>query len=425
VWGAAAVAVLTFVPLSVAHAATYQVLHKFLGSWENGNTDGGFPTATLTLVGGKLYGTTNQGGIPDICHSGDHGCGTVFEFDPATGHYETIYRFKANGTDGNTPQYAMIEIGGLLYGTTAFGGQFDKGTIFSLDPKTGKEKVVHHFSGGTDGDWPHSDLLDVDGTIYGATLRGGGLGNCTAGQSGNVGCGTVFKINPTNGGEKILHAFQGDTDGAEPGAGLIQIGKALYGTTFAGGGYGNCTNGDGVDLYCGTLYKITLRGKERVIYSFCSQATCTDGAEPDIDLINVKGMLYGTTYEGGKDQSCGPGLGCGTAFKIDHRTGAEQIVYNFTSSHNNGFIPVGMMKVKGTFWGVTEYGGGGCGTTCGTIFELDPKTGDEQVVHAFTGPDGIRPVGGLINVGGTFYGTTTEDSGGGSEDEGVLFSFKP
>jgi hypothetical protein len=54
---------------------------------------------------------------------------------------------------------------------------------------------------------------------------------------------------------------------------------------------------------------VTPSGQETVLYSFCSQSGCTDGAYPFAGLVfDKKGNLYGTTEEGGN--------GYGTVFKL-------------------------------------------------------------------------------------------------------------
>ena len=51
------------------------------------------------------------------------------------------------------------------------------------------------------------------------------------------------------------------------------------------------------------------------------------------------------------------------------------------------------------------------------------KDGTETVLHSFgTGVDGADPVGGLIDVDGTFYGTTES---GGANEFGTVFSVTP
>jgi hypothetical protein len=54
-----------------------------------------------------------------------------------------------------------------------------------------------------------------------------------------VDCGTVFTVTP-GGDEKILHRFGASRgDGKKPVASMIYFKEALYGTTTAGGMYGD------------------------------------------------------------------------------------------------------------------------------------------------------------------------------------------
>ena len=57
---------------------------------------------------------------------------------------------------------------GALYGTTTFGGGKDDGTVFSV-AMTGKERVLHSFSGGSDGSLPTASLINVKGKLYGTS----------------------------------------------------------------------------------------------------------------------------------------------------------------------------------------------------------------------------------------------------------------
>jgi uncharacterized repeat protein (TIGR03803 family) len=68
----------------------------------------------------------------------------------------------------------------------------------------------------------------------------------------------------------------------------------LYGTTSSGGG-----NGRGV-VFQVTPDEIGTAWNETVLYSFCSQTNCADGAGPLAGLImDSAGDLYGTTTGGG------------------------------------------------------------------------------------------------------------------------------
>ena len=85
----------------------------------------------------------------------------------------------------------VFDSAGNLYGTTTAGGSLTYGTVFKLT-KAGKEKVLHNFSGGKDGNFPFSGVaIDSTSSLYGTTAYGGDL-KCTAGQG--QGCGVSFKI---------------------------------------------------------------------------------------------------------------------------------------------------------------------------------------------------------------------------------------
>jgi uncharacterized repeat protein (TIGR03803 family) len=198
---------------------------------------GAAPYAGLIDVDGILYGTTQQGGTSGVCYEGNMGCGTVFSLNPRTGTETVLHAFQANTADGVEPVAGLVEVGGILFGTTEFGGSTNDGTVFSIDPKTGEETVVHTFCNGLnceDGANPAAGLINVHGKLYGTTLTSTGHG------SG----GTMFSIDPKTGAEKVVYAFcsaQSCKDGKSPAAGLISVGNVFYGTTSAGGANGEGT----------------------------------------------------------------------------------------------------------------------------------------------------------------------------------------
>jgi uncharacterized repeat protein (TIGR03803 family) len=177
------------------------VLYSF--KW---GADGAFPSSSLIRdSAGNLYGTTSHGGslIP-IC-DGNEGCGIVFKLSPnSNGSWTetTLYKFcsRSNCTDGDHPGRGPLvrDAAGNLYGTTSQGGTFRNcngvtcGVVFKLDT-TGKETVLHSFTGGTDGSTPAAGLvMDTSNNLYGTTETGGDL-NC---QPSFGGCGVVFRITP-------------------------------------------------------------------------------------------------------------------------------------------------------------------------------------------------------------------------------------
>lgn len=346
-----------------------------------GGSDGAGPQAGLLKFHGKLYGTTAGGGGVDDD-------GTVFEITK-TGKEKVLYSFQG-GSDGATPEESLVEVGGALYGATRFGG-IGHGTVFRITT-AGEETVLYRFQGDPDGLSPTS-LIAVGDTLYGTTQSGGAYGQ-----------GTVFKIT-TNGAYTLLHSFENNySDGQSPTGPLISVAGTLYGTTDFGGlnGYG-------------TVFKITESGSESLLYSFDQFG----GFNPYGGLIDVGGVLYGMTTYGGKSD-------VGTVFKIT-TGGVLTNLYDFAGG-SDGALPFGgLTKVGGTLYGTTARGGdNACQDSslsgCGTIFGITPGGEYSQLYQFTSGSDGAVPVGNLTNVNGKLYGMT---NGGGAKNDGTVFSFAP
>jgi uncharacterized repeat protein (TIGR03803 family) len=305
--------------------------------------------------------------------------------------YNILHKFGGAG-DGWYPSAALINVKGTLYGTTAKGGSHNAGTVFSIT-KSGGETVLHSFGGRNDGVQPFAPLINVNGTLYG-----------TASAGGAHEAGTVFSITPA-GNEKVLYSFGTSIlDGAVPYAGLIDVKGMLYGTTSQGGEYDVCLG----RLSCGTVFSITTSGTERVLYSFGRQTD--DGFYPVASLVQFHGALYGTTSQGGT-------YGRGTVFSVG-TFGGGGVVYSFGANHFfDGTNPSSaLVKVNGTLYGTTV--NGGAYDDSGTVFSIT-KGGREKVIHSFNGSGGSWPYAGLSDVKGTLYGTTSQ---GGVNNVGTAFS---
>jgi uncharacterized repeat protein (TIGR03803 family) len=270
------------------------VLYTFTGG-----ADGSAPEATLVRdPAGNLYGTTVYGG--------DYGKGVVFKVD--TAGTETVLHSFTGGADGETPETGglILDTAANLYGTTVFGGTYYSGVVFKLDP-TGTETVLYTFTGGADGGSPDTGLIrDAAGNLYGTTMQGGDLQACPY-----LGCGTVFKLDPT-GKETVLYAFNGRADGYKPEASLIRDAAGnFYGTTWWGGDLHSCPLTLG-SLGCGVVFKLDPTGVETVLHTFHGGA---DGAWPTSTLVrDTAGNLYGTA-SGGGNYTC-VAFGCGVVFRI-------------------------------------------------------------------------------------------------------------
>jgi uncharacterized repeat protein (TIGR03803 family) len=339
-------------------AYTETVLYSF-GSIPN---DGVNPYAALILdADNNLYGTNETGGRT--------GNGTVFRVDQ-NGTETVLYNF-GNIPDAEDPNGGLVfDNAGNLYGTGEWGGANNDGAVFKLD-RTGEEIVLHSFS-GNDGSHPRGTLLrDQAGNLYGPTMEGGASGN-----------GALFRLNEA-GQETASYSFAGTPDGRYPIGGLIRDAAGnFYGTTYEGGVHGT-----------GTIFEVTNRGKEIVLYSFDTFAFPTGKLVRD-----AEGNLYGTEYLGGPDET-------GSIFKLDTNNQLT-VLYSFENDQD-GVFPTGglLMDSAGNLYGTT-LGGGLYGN--GTVYEFY-TSGVETVLHSFAGPpnDGAQPWTGVVSdAEGNLYGTT-------------------
>lgn len=206
----------------------------------------------------------------------------------------------------------------------------------------------------------------------------------------------------------VLHSFGSGADGSNPVGEFLAADSAgtLYGTTNTGGAAG-----------AGTVFKVTTDGTETVLYSFCKQANCTDGANPASTVtMDGAGNLYGTTTGGGN-------FGGGTVFELTS-SGREKVLYSFCTIYkcDDGDTPYAgvIFGGSGNLYGTTVSGGtSGGGDCCGTVYKLDSPD-NETVLHTFgNGTDSSSPYAGLArDDSGNLYGTT---SGVATADGGQVF----
>jgi uncharacterized repeat protein (TIGR03803 family) len=176
-------------PVGGVGAWTLSTLYAFTGG-----IDGGSPLCSLVFDNaGALYGTAEDGG--------DFNNGTVFKLTPPSGGTgawteSVIYSFTG-GADGAIPIAGVtFDSVGNLYGVVGGGGNlgfcggFGCGAVFKLtgsgSGETWTESVVYGFEGGNDGNEPYSNLLLLNGSLYGTTLLGGGTN----------GDGIAFQVTP-------------------------------------------------------------------------------------------------------------------------------------------------------------------------------------------------------------------------------------
>lgn len=291
------------------NASVYHLLYSFAGG--DPQSDGATPVAGLTELSGALYGTTEYGGL--------YNDGAVFKITKS-GKESIVHSFPGS-PDGEFPFAGLTDVNGTLYGTTAGGGSNTGGTIFKTTP-SGNESVVLSFA-GPNGLAPHAGLIDIDGSLYGTTYESASLD------------GTVFGFNLKSKTFSLFYAFLGGSDGAFPEAGVTKVNGVLYGTTLAGGGNANY----------GTVFKINRSSqRERILFRFTSPTK--QGANSYAGLTDVSGVLYGTTGNGGASDM-------GTVFSIT-TSGSEALVHSFTGGPQDGEEPfAGLLDVNGVLYGTT------------------------------------------------------------------------
>jgi uncharacterized repeat protein (TIGR03803 family) len=405
-----------------AQSKSYWVLYEFGQEKSDGWQPVGAPAVAKN---GDLYGVTGGGG--------DYNSGTAFKLmSPKirSGGWEksVIYEFPG-GDGGEGPTALMFGEGGNLYGAD------DGQSLFELSaPKSHNGTWEYHqlyaLNGTTDGEGIQGIVLDAEGNIYGTTEEGGDLGDCE-----QHGCGTVFELKrPTKKGGKwglsVLYAFTGEPDGALPFAGVTfdQSGN-LYGTTFRGGDF---DWGAVYELKKPT--KKGQPWTESVLYSFDQSDNDIISPEGPV-TFDTTGNMYGTTALGG-DLNCQGGFGCGVVFELSPpakkgKSWSYATLYAFQGG-NDGIYPTGYMVFDsaGNLYGTTQTGGGK--TSAGTVYRLSPPGGSggawtESVLHGFTGSndDGALPVGLTWGKWSDLYGVTEGGGIGCQSGCGTAFEIRP
>lgn len=300
-------------------------------------------------------------------------------------------------------------------------------------------------------------VMDTAGTLYGTS------------PSGGLGYGFVYKLTSAK-KLSLLHQF-----GRMSGDGLYPAGPVTLDT--AGNMYGTTQFGGDATCNCGTIYEVSAKGVETVLYKFLGGS---DGSYPQANVLrDGKGNLYGTS-------SGSTNNGNGVVWKLNSKN-IQSILYsppasdlsdsqlnylvrdsagNFytelngwdnNDNENGGMVqtngvtstfflwyyffnscplpyPIGALLITGsTLYGTEEVGG--AYAVCdenngiylnggGDVYSFIPATGGGSLLYSFPDPtsgltDGFYPNNGVItDTAGNFYGTT---QGGGSYGMGTIF----
>ncbi len=424
-------------------AGEQSLLHVFV--WPD---DGANPEGPLVEFDGSLYGTCRGGGDPDLPYFDREG--TIFRLD-FDGTMTRLHTFTG-GAAGERPEGGMVVGGdGFLYGTTYGGGQHGSGTIFSLDPASGVVSTLYSFDRSTDGSGPTGELtVGENGVLYGAA---------TYGDNTFQNCGTIFSFDPTAANDPftVLRAFTcaaGETK--RPTGGMVAVDGYLYGTTY--GDLIDWRYGDGtvyrLDLetltfevlwahdpeenYDGALVMAPdgfIYGQGRGRGPYRPDAGSIFQIDPATGRISIQhtfgpsklprkpvsvaegpdGGIWGASRFGGSSN-------LGTVFRFIENQDVD-VVHEFEDGDSSGWgVRVDLsLGADGRLYGTRMLGGY---YATGSIFTID-GTGFYDLLHSFNGTvlrSPAYPDGGLIESRfepGTFYGTLS----GGWGVAGGVFEF--
>ena len=235
-------------------------------------------------------------------------------------------------------------------------------------------------------------VRDSDGWLWG-----------TVGSGGRYGLGAIYKMRADGTDWLEMLAFNGT--GGVPRGSYLRGGLTpahdgtFWGVTESGGDNGS-----------GTLYHFDPRSgslETAVVFDRV-------GLSWSRPWIASDGRLWGTTWY--------------SIYCFNPKTREVVTIARFTGSKGRlrggrtqaGLTPDGL----GFLWGVTGEGGS---TGNGTIFKVNPATGEAVTVLDFTGKDGAfigkQPLSDLtLGTDGNLWGTTCN---GGSDDFGTVFKFAP
>ena len=161
--------------------SAFETLHHFAG----GKT-GKCPYDTPVFDGDHtLYGTT----------LGDYGnnpadLGTVFKFDLHSRTHSVLHKFAGGAADSGKPNGALViapdrrTLFGTTHGDKVWGGT-EFGILYQMLVDGSGFKQLYQFSGKTAGDTPMRTPLLLDGSLFGMTAFGG-----------NYNYGTIWKYGP-------------------------------------------------------------------------------------------------------------------------------------------------------------------------------------------------------------------------------------
>ncbi|HEX6223915.1 MAG TPA: choice-of-anchor tandem repeat GloVer-containing protein, partial [Chryseolinea sp.] len=382
----------------------YRIIHNF------SLPDGRVPSGKIVQgADGLLYGRTRLGG--------SNGMGTTFRIKLDGSAFEVL----THSTLGGTSSVPIVEDPGVIFGFTSGGGQFNGGTLYTID--SGLEKVVYDFgapnlaeayagSGPIEADGniltmgkPSSplsstmitalkkdksfitySLLDdesANGPLQPVLAPDGFLYSVYA-FGGDFHTGILFKCKPDGSSYSVVHNFS-------PSGGAHPVGPVVVGSD--GRLYGNCFQGGNSNF--GVIYAINPDGTG---YTVLHHFNFPTGEYPQSGLVQSSdGTLFGSASNLFSIRPDGTNYKELQAFQNNEMSNAE------------------LTLESGYLYGTVRLGGS---NSKGAIFRMKMNGSDYTILHNFNGTDGAAPASTLLPYAGALYGTASD---GGAFGFGTVY----
>lgn len=255
---------------------------------------------------------------------------------------------------------------GYLYGTTEQSGLKGRlsnyGAIYRVGPN-GRVTTVLALKQDQGGSIPSGVTAGSDGNLYGATIYGGANGD-----------GVLFRLAP-DGTYTQLFSF----------ACLGEVGCQARGTLV------EAPDGSFYGTASGSIYRLMQDGSVRVAY----RTPVLGILRPRNDVpvaIDSRGVVYAVSF----DSVLRLGL-----------DGQMTVLHTLSYANEGSNITGVMLASDGNLYGTAVNGGP---TNGGTLFRLNPDTGEFRMLHAFSREgsvsDNVSPQVPVQGADGMLYGTT-------------------